>query len=169
MTTSVMKFNVFHYLLYSKRMNTLNKECWSKCEKKRAGMFVREEVFHQGASITVLRMKRRHCREPWRRHKLYAPRAQFYCTGTATTQRQTHKSHQCNENTCAANFCHSRGILENMFVYKATFSKLHGCHCTLFKPLHSGIDVTVPRACVSLSVSRQQIKLSRPRMLKHSS
>lgn len=52
MTINVMTFNVFHYLLYSKHMNTLNKECWSKWRKK-AGMFVKKEVFHQGTSIPV--------------------------------------------------------------------------------------------------------------------
>lgn len=53
-----MKFNVFHYLLYSKRMNTLNKDSWSKCFKKekerKAGMFVKEELFHQGTRILML-------------------------------------------------------------------------------------------------------------------
>lgn len=88
-----MKFNVFLHLLYSKHMNTLDKESWSKWGKK-AGMFVKDEVLHQGRSITVSRMKRRHCHEPWRLHKLYASRVQFYCTSTAASPCQTHKYHQ---------------------------------------------------------------------------
>lgn len=131
-----------------------------KVEGKKAGMFVKEEVFHQGdihhglkdeeetlpwtvnASQTLctqgLVLLYKHCSYPRAKH-------------TTLTSRK-------KKPTCAANIFHSWGILKIMFVYKVTFSKLHGCHCTLFKLLHSGVDVTMPKGCVSP-----------PWMFKHSS
>lgn len=44
-------------------------------------------------------------------------------------------------------------------VYKVTFSKLHGCHCTLFKPLHSGINVTRPNGCVVLECLSSHLRV----------
>ena len=54
-----------------------------------------------------------------------------------------------SKDTCAADFCHSLNY-RHKHVYKATSSKLRECHCTLFKPLHSGIDVTAPKGRVTL-------------------
>lgn len=156
MTINVMKFNVFHYLLYSKHMNTLNKECWSKWRrKKEAGMFVKEEVFHQGTSITALRMKKRHCREPWRLRKLYAPVGSVllykHCSYPVpnTQISPVHKKRKKTHGKFLSLMRHSQ---KHVCLQSNFFSKLRGCHCTLFKPLHSGIDVSAQGMCSSVCV-----------------
>lgn len=169
-----MKFNVFHYLLYSKRMNTLNKHRWSKCARGK-DTFVKKGLFLQGTPTADLRMKkRRHGHEPWALHKplFFFLHPGFSFTVTALQLPASPNTPSLTSNgtdAFAASSCHSWGVLKNMFVYKVTLSKLHGSHCTLFKPLLSGIGATVPEERVSPSVSRQQIKLSQLWMCRHSS
>lgn len=147
---NVMEFNVFHCLLYSNHMNTSVRECgrpWREC----AVVFVEEEVFHRYPSLP----------SGWRRdisvnrerfHVVYATGDQIYCVSTAASPVQTQKSHQHNKTTCAANSVHLWGILNKKkeFVYSLFFSKLHGCLCTLLKPLHSGRDVFFCLECSSI-------------------
>lgn len=173
MTINVMELNVLHYLLYSKRMNTLNKDRWSKCARRKDA-FVKKGLFLRGTPTADLRMKkRRHGHEPWALHKpffFFASRVQFSCNSTAATRKAKHaKSHKYGTDAFPESSCHSWGVLKNMFVYKVTLSKLHRSPCTLFKPLLSGIDATVPEGRVSPSVSRQRIKLSQLWMCRHSS
>lgn len=131
-------------------------------------MLVKEEVFYQGTPITVSRMKTRHCREPWTSQTLRTQgSALLYKHCTADTQYQTHKSHQVQQKHMCCKCLSLMRLSQKTFVYKVTiFKVVHRCQCTLFKPLHSGIDVTVSKGCVSLSVSRQQIQLRWPWMCK---
>lgn len=66
------------YCTQSIQTHEVNNADWS-------GLFVKGEVFTQGTSITVWKMKKRHCNEPQRLLKFCAPRVQFYCTSTAAT------------------------------------------------------------------------------------
>lgn len=143
MTINVIKFNVFHYLLYSKHMNTLTKNADQSGEKGwhvcKGGSLSSRDIHHN--------VKDEEATLPWTmNHERITNFMHPGFTSTVQTLQLPRAKHtsltSTKKNTCAANFFHSWGILKNMFVYKVTFSKVHGCHCTLFKPLYSGVDVT---------------------------
>lgn len=108
----------------------------------------RAGVFHQEAY--VLFSKDEEVMLQWRMNftNFMDPDLTFYCTSTPALPMP---------NACLpSTMKHMCSKFAQTCLFTVTFTKLHGCHCTLLKPLYSGIDVAMPKGCVSLSASGQR-------------